>query len=134
MKKLLPILTLALLLLCGCTNQATGEAQSEVPENPTNAKEVAPDYTYLRNDVDGLNFVYEEDEDLYGLYVSGISQEQYQEYMDKLTQAGFDDIIGEHDGNVVLKHNSGLYGAVVMYDDVDMTVGITKYDNLDALY
>ena len=82
----------------------------------------------------GLNFVYEEDEDLYGLYVSGISQEQYQEYMDKLTQAGFDDIIGEHDGNVVLKHNSGLYGAVVMYDDVDMTVGITKYDNLDALY
>ena len=84
MKKLLPILTLALLLLCGCTNQATGEAQSEVPENPTNAREVAPDYTYLRNDVDGLNFVYEEDEDLYGLYVSGISQEQYQEYMDKL--------------------------------------------------
>ena len=107
---------------------------AEVPENPTNAREVAPDYTYLRNDVDGLNFVYEEDEDLYGLYVSGISQEQYQEYMDKLTQAGFDDIIGEHDGNVVLKHNSGLYGAVVMYDDVDMTVGITKYDNLDALY
>ena len=82
MKKLLPILTLALLLLCGCTTQATGEAQSEVPENPTNAREVAPDYTYLRNDVDGLNFVYEEDEDLYGLYVSGISQDQYQEYMD----------------------------------------------------
>lgn len=136
MKKLIAMILLALLVLGGCTGQAPATPQPEsksTQEAATSAKDVAPDYTYLRSTDAKINFIYEEEEDIYGLSVEGISQEQYQEYMDKLTEAGFDDIMGEEDGNVILKHKDGIYGAIVIYDGTTMQVGITKYEDLDSL-
>lgn len=136
MKKLIATILLALLVLGGCTSQAptTPQPESEsTQETATSAKDVAPDYTYLRNTDVKINFLYKEEDDLYGLSVEGISKEQYQEYMDKLTEAGFDDIMGEEDGNVILKHKDGVYGAIAIYDGTNMQVGITKYEDLDSL-
>ena len=136
MKKLIAMILLALLVLGGCSNQTPAAPQSEsesTQETATRAKDVAPDYTYLRSTDAKINFLYEEEEDRYGLSVEGISKEQYQEYMDKLADAGFDDIMGEEDGIIILKHKDGIYGAIVIYDGTNMQVGIAKYEDLDSL-
>ena len=79
MKKLIAMILLALLVLGGCSNQTPAAPQSEsesTQETATPAKDVAPDYTYLRSTDAKINFLYEEEEDRYGLSVEGISKEQ----------------------------------------------------------